>query len=174
MRRKRSVEDALRPVENHTTSRPSAWCSRWSASERRITCALKPPASPRSAVTGTIATRWMLSRRSRSGSRTAPAAWETPAISSSIRSAYGRIASMRCCDRRRRAEATSSIAFVTLRVFVIERTRRFRSCVDAKLRRFRLGRLEALLELLELRLQGRFDLLRDVARLADRLVDRAL
>jgi hypothetical protein len=38
---------------------------------------------------------------------------------------------MRCCDRRRRADATSSIAFVTFRVFVIERTRRFRSCVDA-------------------------------------------
>ena len=48
-----------------------------------------------------------------------------------MRSAYGRIASMRCCDRRSRAEATSSIAFVTLRVFVIERTRRFRSCVEA-------------------------------------------
>ena len=41
------------------------------------------------------------------------------------------MASMRCCDLRRRAEATSSIAFVTLRVLVIERTRRFRSCVDA-------------------------------------------
>jgi hypothetical protein len=39
--------------------------------------------------------------------------------------------SIRICERRRRAEATSSIAFVTLRVFVIERTRRFRSCVDA-------------------------------------------
>ena len=132
MRRKRSVEAAFRPVENQTTSRPSACCSRISASERRITCALKPPASPRSAVTGTIATFWICSRRSSSGSRTAPAAFDTPAISSSMRSAYGRIASMRCCDRRSRAEATSSIAFVTLRVFVIERTRRFRSCVEAK------------------------------------------
>ena len=38
---------------------------------------------------------------------------------------------MRICERRSRAEATSSIAFVTFRVFVIERTRRFRSSVDA-------------------------------------------
>ena len=81
---------------------------------------------------GTIATFSTFSRRSSSGSRTAPAACETPAISSSMRSAYGRMASIRICERRRRAEATSSIAFVTLRVFVIERTRRFRSWVDAK------------------------------------------
>ena len=58
-------------------------------------------------------------------------AFDTPAISSSMRSAYGRIASMRIWARRRRAEATSSIARVTFRVFVIERTRRFRSCVVA-------------------------------------------
>ena len=116
---------------NQTTSCPAACASRWSASARRITCALKPPARPRSAEIGTIATFCTFSRRSSSGSRTAPAACETPAISSSIRSAYGRIASMRICDRRRRAEATSSIAFVTLRVLVIERTRRFRSWVEA-------------------------------------------
>ena len=62
---------------------------------------------------------------------TAPAACAVPAISSSIRSAYGRIASIRCCARRRRAEATSSIARVSLRVFEIERTRRLRSWVEA-------------------------------------------
>ena len=82
-------------------------------------------------MTGTIPTFCTFSRRSSSGSRTAPAAWEVPAISSSIRSAYGRIASIRSCARRSRAEATSSIARVSLRVFEIERTRRFRSCVDA-------------------------------------------
>ena len=54
-----------------------------------------------------------------------------PIISSIIRSAYGRIASIRACARRRRAEATSSIALVILRVFRIERIRRFRSCTDA-------------------------------------------
>src|SRR3954454_10678348 len=81
---------------------------------------------------------------------------------------------MRCCDRRRRAGATSSIAFVTLRVFVIERTRRFRSCVEAKLGGFLCARLETLLELLDLFLQLRLDLFGDVAGLADRLVDSAL
>ena len=79
------------------------------------------------AVTGTIATVLICSRRSSSGSRTAPAACDTPAISSSIRSAYGRIASIRSCARRSRADATSSIAFVSLRVFVIARTRRLSS-----------------------------------------------
>ena len=80
---------------------------------------------------GTIATVFIVSRRSSSGSRTAPAACAVPAISSSIRSAYGRIASIRICARRRRAEATSSIARVSLRVFEIERTRRLRSWVEA-------------------------------------------
>ena len=80
---------------------------------------------------GTIPTVFTVSRCSSSGSRTAPAACAVPAISSSIRSAYGRIASMRCCARRSRAEATSSIARVSLRVFEIERTRRFRSWVEA-------------------------------------------
>ena len=54
-----------------------------------------------------------------------------PAISSSIRSAYGRIASIRACARRSRAAATSSIAFVILRVFLIERTRRLMSWTEA-------------------------------------------
>jgi hypothetical protein len=54
-----------------------------------------------------------------------------PIISSIIRSAYGRIASIRACARRRRAEATSSIAFVILRVLRIERIRRFRSWTEA-------------------------------------------
>ena len=38
---------------------------------------------------------------------------------------------MRCWARRSRAEATSSIARVSLRVLEIERTRRLRSWVDA-------------------------------------------
>ena len=113
------------------TSWPAATASRWRPNARRSTCALNAPARPRSAVTGTSATRFTSSRRCSSGSRTEPAACETPPISSSIRSAYGRIASIRDWARRSRAEATSSIAFVSLRVFVIERTRRFRSWVDA-------------------------------------------
>src|SRR5581483_10781351 len=174
-RRKRSVDAAFRPVLNQTTSRPWPRCSRISASERRMICALKPPARPRSAVTGTIATVLTFSRRSSSGSLIEPAACDTPAISSSMRSAYGRIASMRICDRRRRAEATSSIAFVTLRVLVIERTRRFRSWVEAKLRGFLLfARGEAALDLLDLLAQLLAELVRQVARLADLLVDRAL
>ena len=40
--------------------------------------------------------------------------------------------SIRICARRRRADATSSIARVSLRVLEIERTRRFRSWVEAK------------------------------------------
>ncbi len=48
-----------------------------------------------------------------------------------MRSAYGRMASIRVCARRRRADATSSIARVSLRVFVIERTRRLRSWTEA-------------------------------------------
>jgi hypothetical protein len=55
MRLKRKVDAAFRPVLNQTASWPSACASRISASERRITCALKPPARPRSAVTGMIA-----------------------------------------------------------------------------------------------------------------------
>src|SRR4051812_25344383 len=145
------------------------------ANDRRSTCALNAPARPRSPVTGMIAIVSTCSRRCRSGRRTAPAARAVPAISSSIRSAYGRIASIRCCARRSRAEATSSIARVSLRVFVIERTRRFRSCVEANSGCFLVGtRLEPALDLLELRLQLRAGLVGQVARFADRLVDRAL
>ena len=50
-----------------------------------------------------------------------------PTISSIIRSANGRIASMRAWARRSRADATSSIAFVILRVFVTDLIRRRRS-----------------------------------------------
>ena len=89
------------------------------------------PARPRSAVSGTIATVFS-SRRCRSGSPwTEVAARAVPTISSSIRSAYGRIASIRVCARRRRAEATSSNAFVILRVLRTERIRRRRSWTDA-------------------------------------------
>ena len=51
----------------------------------------------------------------------------TPAISSLIVSAYGRIASIRACARRSFAAATSSIARVILRVLRTERIRRLRS-----------------------------------------------
>jgi hypothetical protein len=50
-----------------------------------------------------------------------------PIISSIIRSAYGRIASIRACARRRRADATSSMAFVIFLVFRIDLILRFRS-----------------------------------------------
>ena len=76
------------------------------------------------------------SRRWRSGRpRSDVLARAVPAISSSIRSAYGRIASIRACARRSRAAATSSIAFVILRVFLTERTRRLMSWTDATARR---------------------------------------
>ena len=53
-----------------------------------------------------------------------------PAISSSMRSAYGRIASIRACARRSFAAATSSIARVILRVFRTERIRRLMSWTE--------------------------------------------
>ena len=91
-------------------------------------CALNGPARPRSPVSATTATVFGSSRCCSSGSpRTDALARPTPAISSRMVSAYGRIASIRVCARRSRAEATSSIAFVILRVFLTERTRRFRS-----------------------------------------------
>src|SRR5712692_1901158 len=122
-REKRSVEIPLRPTGSQRVCTPSACTSRCSATARRRICALNAPASPRSPVTGTIATV-RASRRCSSGSpRTDALARAVPAISSSIRSAYGRMASIRSCARRRRADATSSIAFVSLRVFVIARTR---------------------------------------------------
>jgi hypothetical protein len=48
-------------------------------------------------------------------------------MSSRIRSAYGRSASMRFSARRSFAAATSSIAFVIFRVFLTEATRRLMS-----------------------------------------------
>ena len=51
----------------------------------------------------------------------------TPTISSCMRSAYGRIASIRVWARRSFAAATSSIARVIFRVFWTERTRRLMS-----------------------------------------------
>src|SRR5262249_20403815 len=144
-----------------------------SANARRSTCALKAPASPRSPVIGTIATVLTFSRCSSKGGRTAPAACEVPAISSIIRSAYGRIPSIRICARRRRAEATSSIARVSLRVFEIERTRRFRSWVDAKELRG-LGDVEHVLELLDRRVELLRGRVVEVAGRLDRLQDLAL
>ena len=95
---------------------------RSSANALRITCALKAPASPRSPVSGTSRVADVVSRCCSSGSpRTEPAARPTPAISSRIVSAYGRIDSMRLCARRSFAAATSSIARVILRVFRTDR-----------------------------------------------------
>ena len=54
-----------------------------------------------------------------------------PTINSIIRSAYGRIASIRACARRSRADATSSIAFVIFLVLRIDLIRRLRSWTDA-------------------------------------------
>jgi len=73
-----------------------------------------------------------VSRRWRSGKpRTDVLARAVPAISSSIRSAYGRIASIRACALRSFAAATSSIARVILRVLRTERMRRLMSWTEA-------------------------------------------
>jgi hypothetical protein len=67
----------------------------------------------------------VVSRCWRSGRlRTDPAARPTPAISSRILSAYGRIASIRACARRSFAAATSSIARVILLVLRTDLIRR--------------------------------------------------
>ena len=90
---------------------------RSSANERRRTWPLNAPARPRSPVSGTISTVSIVSRCCRSGRlRTDDAARPTPAISSLIVSAYGRIASIRAWARRSFAAATSSSARVILRV----------------------------------------------------------
>jgi len=75
-------------------------------------------------VSGTIAAR-LISRRWRSGRpRTEELARAVPTISSCIRSAYGRIASILVCARRSFAAATSSMARVIFRVLVTDRIRR--------------------------------------------------
>jgi hypothetical protein len=88
---------------------------------------LNAPARPRSPVSATIATRFTSRRWRRVRPWSEVLARAVPTISSIIRSAYGLIASIRASARRNRAEATSSIALVILRVFRIERIRRFRS-----------------------------------------------
>ena len=103
-------EPARRPVRR-------ARASRASASERRTICALKAPARPRSPVSGEDRDGLASSRSSRSGKPRDGVARAVPIISSRIRSAYGRSASMRASARRSFAAATSSIAFVILRVF---------------------------------------------------------
>jgi hypothetical protein len=124
-RRKVSVERPFFPTPSQRTVCPSEVSWRSSANARRITCALNAPARPRSPVSGTRSVAEVVSRCWRSGSpRTEPAARPTPAISSRIVSAYGRIASMRLCARRSLAAATSSIARVIFRVLRTERIRR--------------------------------------------------
>ena len=78
-------------------------------------------------MSGTIAARCTSRRCSSASPCSEVLARAVPIISSVIRSAYGRIASIRAWARRSRAEATSSIALVILRVFRIERIRRLRS-----------------------------------------------
>ena len=90
-------------------------------------CALNAPARPRSPVSGRIATDCDVSRASSSGKPRAGVARAVPIISSRMRSAYGRSAAIRFSARRSFAAATSSIAFVILRVLRTERSRRLMS-----------------------------------------------
>ena len=101
------------------------------ANASRRTCALNAPASPRSPVSGRIAARCTSRRWSSGTPRREVLARATPTISSCMRSAYGRIASIRVWARRSFAAATSSIARVIFRVFLTERTRRLMSWTDA-------------------------------------------
>ena len=74
----------------------------------------------------------LTSRRWSSGKpRSDVLARAVPSISSSMRSAYGRIASIRAWARRSFAAATSSIARVTLLMFRIERIRSLVSATEA-------------------------------------------
>jgi hypothetical protein len=91
------------------------------------TWALNAPARPRSPVIATIAARFTSRRWSSVSPWSEVLARAVPIISSIIRSAYGRIASMRACARRSLAEATSSNAFVIFWVLRIDRIRRLRS-----------------------------------------------
>ena len=93
----------LRPATSQRTSTPSARSSRSSRSARRRICALKAPARPRSPVSGRIATVCTLAPLEQRQTVTDDAARAVPVISSSIRSANGRIASIRVCARRSRA-----------------------------------------------------------------------
>ena len=65
-----SVERPFLPTPSQRTVWPSPASCRSSANARRSTCALNAPASPRSPVSGTIRTVSIVSRCSRSGSRT--------------------------------------------------------------------------------------------------------
>ena len=136
LRRPRSAGSAAsrRPSCRRRASaarRPRSRSRRSSAKASRRICALNAPASPRSPVSGRIAAV-CTSRRWSSGSpRTDELARATPTISSCIRSAYGRIASIRACARRSLAAATSSIARVILRVLRTERIRRLMSWTAA-------------------------------------------
>src|SRR5688500_12688678 len=86
------------------------------------------------------------------------------------------MASIRVCARRSRAEATSSIALVILRVFLTERTRRFRSWTEAT----ELDQASFVLdgevghEALQLLVQLRRQLVPEVVGLLDLPVDRLL
>src|SRR5438067_1633735 len=120
---------------------------------------------------------WSVSSCWRSGSpRTDELARAVPAISSSIRSAYGRMSSIRACARLSFDAATSSSARVILRVLRTERMRRRMSCSEATLGdepRF-LFDVEHLPELLQLLFELRRHVIGEIAGLADLLQDRSL
>src|SRR3954452_6022952 len=89
------------------------------------------------------------------------------------------MASMRVCARRSLAAETSSIAFVILRVFLTERTRRAMSWTEATLGRGSdeagvLLDVEALREPVQLGLEALREVVGERLRLGDLLVDRAL
>ena len=93
-----------------------------------------------------------------------------------MRSAYGRMSSMRVCARLSFAAATSSSARVIFRVFRTDLTRRLMSWTVAIVSDERVGLLdmEGLLDLLDLRVELRSELVREVAALPDLFEDRAV
>src|SRR4029077_2698734 len=134
---------------------------------------------------GIIATARSPSRRGSSGRpRTDDLARAVPPISSIIRSAYGRIASILACARLSRAEATSSMALVIFRVLRMDLILRFRSWTEAMpffSRSFPSGNerpfllhVEHAREALQLGVQLPLELVGDLLLLADRVEDRLL
>ena len=89
-----------------------------------MTLVLKAPARPRSPVTRTTPTRSTFSCSSSTGTRGRPPACSAARrVSLRIPSAYGRMAAIRCSERRSRAAATISIARVILLMFLIDAMR---------------------------------------------------
>src|SRR5579859_7048429 len=89
----------------------------------RMLLTLIAPHSPLSVVTRTITARFP-SRRTRNGWRYSVARSPTVCSTSTILSAYGRVAFTAACARRSRVAATTCIALVIFCVFLIESMRR--------------------------------------------------